>query len=257
MYKYYSDEWYYTYQPECTLTPFNFNNQQENRDHLHHSYYAEKKILDAIRTGDGKTAIALSMKMDPEIGEMSKNAVINIRKLVVTAITLSCRAAIDSGVDPAKAYRISDWNLQKMDECTSTAELIECRNHAIWDFTNAVSDHLQKPSRSGYSNLAKNYIAQHYREKIRIEDIARKIGISPSYLSRTFSHEMGISISEYVTQVRIEKASNLLKFSDATITQIGEYVHFSSTGYFCKVFKKRYGLLPLAYRAKYKPSEFK
>lgn len=89
-----------------------------------------------------------------------------------------------------------------------------------------------------------------------LDDIAEKMGISPTYLSRLFSKEKGMPLQEYVLKVRVDRAANLLTYSDSSIAEIGDYVNFPSQSYFGRVFKKYTGLTPKQYRNAHKPREF-
>ena len=72
--------------------------------------------------------------------------------------------------------------------------------------------------------------------------------ISESHLSRAIHHETGVTLQEYVVKVRIERASNLLRYSEESISTIGDYVGFPSQSYFGAVFRKFTGLTPRAFR---------
>ena len=109
---------------------------------------------------------------------------------------------------------------------------------------------------SSYTERCKDYINKHYREKIYLETIAELLGISPTYLSRLFKKENGDSIQDYINQVRIDRAANMLIYSDATLPAIAAYVHFPSQSYFGRVFLKLKGMTPKQYRDRYRAAEF-
>lgn len=86
-----------------------------------------------------------------------------------------------------------------------------------------------------------DYIRNHYSEKISIEDIAKSVNLSKYYFIHKFKEENGITVNSYLTNVRIEKAIELLDNNSKTI-DVAEKCGFSDEGYFCKVFKKVMGL---------------
>ena len=86
--------------------------------------------------------------------------------------------------------------------------------------------------------------------------VARNLGISPSYLSRLFKKETGICLQDYINDVRLERAANLLIYSEESIPKIAEYVNFPSQSYFGKLFKEKMHMTPRQYRESYKPREF-
>ncbi|QSR86566.1 helix-turn-helix transcriptional regulator [Candidatus Methylacidiphilum infernorum] len=94
---------------------------------------------------------------------------------------------------------------------------------------------------------AKEYLKEHFTSSIRLHDLARHVGVSPSYLSRLFSKETGMSISDYVRNLRIEKAAELLKRGDYNVTEAAFAVGYSSLSYFSKVFCQVMGCCPCVY----------
>ena len=99
-------------------------------------------------------------------------------------------------------------------------------------------------------------MGKHYREKIYLEDIAENLGVSSTYLSRLFRKETGICLQDYITEFRVERAANLLIYSNESLPRIAEYVNFPSQSYFGKVFKKYKQMTPRKYRELHKPREF-
>lgn len=83
------------------------------------------------------------------------------------------------------------------------------------------------------------------------------LGISASYLSRTFKRETGVILQEFINDVRVERAANLLIYSEESLPGIAEYVNFPSQSYFGKIFKQKMNMTPKQYRERYKPAEFR
>ena len=95
------------------------------------------------------------------------------------------------------------------------------------------------------------YIYNLIHDRITIEDLAAYTDLSPSYLSRLFKKELGISVSEYIREKKIDKAQNLLKYSDFTPVEIANYLSFSSQSHFIQTFEKMVGMTPKKYRDRY------
>jgi two-component system, response regulator YesN len=104
----------------------------------------------------------------------------------------------------------------------------------------------EKPIRS-----AKEYVEAHYAEKITLEDVAGILKLNPSYLSTLFKKETGSNFLEYVIEVRIEKAKQLLVSTNDTMAGIAEKVGYADTRYFSQCFEKVAGLKPSIYRKLY------
>ena len=98
-----------------------------------------------------------------------------------------------------------------------------------------------------------DYIYSHIKERITIADLAAYTGLSESYLSRVFKQNLGVSISDYIREKKIEKAQNLLRFSDFSYVEIANYLSFSSQSHFIQTFEHYIGMTPKQYRnSKYK-----
>jgi YesN/AraC family two-component response regulator len=105
-------------------------------------------------------------------------------------------------------------------------------------------------------NDALNFIHQHYHEDITIEDIADAAYVSKYYLIKIFQKTLNTTPAQYVTNVRIEKAIELLVNTDFTIRMISEKIGFSNDNYFNKVFKKVVGIPPGEFRKNKHPVPF-
>lgn len=94
----------------------------------------------------------------------------------------------------------------------------------------------------------KQYVEEHYDEKITLHCLARKMFINTSYLSNLFSEVAGVNYRDYVTSVRVRHAKKLLKTTDYSIEEISRRTGFSDSKYFSKIFKKSTGETPRSYR---------
>lgn len=106
-------------------------------------------------------------------------------------------------------------------------------------------DKIKEPA---FIRAAKDYVLENYKHNLQIEDIAKHIHVSTSYLSKSFSNVTGDTITEYINAVRIKAAKKLLRETEAPIYQISEDVGYNSSYYFCRIFKKATGVTPLQYR---------
>lgn len=172
--------------------------------------------------------------------------------MYVTAITLASRATIRGGVDPYKAYQVSDMYLQKLSECKGIYKMVQVGMEGIDSCNRLVQTHLEHAGNNPYCESIKNYIGRHIKEPIRIGDIADHVGLSSSYLSSMFVKEEGISIKQYIMQERLKLAANLLKNTDESVGTISDYLAFNSQSYFTSHFRETYGMTPTEYRQRNK-----
>ncbi|MBD3243031.1 MAG: helix-turn-helix domain-containing protein [Chitinivibrionales bacterium] len=92
------------------------------------------------------------------------------------------------------------------------------------------------------------YLEKNYTADMRVEDIARSVFISPSRLSHVFKETTGISLFDYLTRTRIDRACRLLTETDQSITSIAFSLGYHDAAYFTRLFSKNTGLSPSAYR---------
>ena len=225
-------------------------------DIYHHTYQEEVKTMDYIREGNLEEVVGAVELLASTAGKLSENEIRNERNLGICSITLATRAAIEGGAAPAKAYKLSDLYINKIDQCKRMTEIFEYRKRSLYDFAKLVVEEREKRANSRYTEQCKEYIRKYYHQKICIPDIAEALGVSESHLSRIFKKETGESIQKYSMHMRIERAENLLKYSEASLTEISEYLCFSSQSHFGKVFKVYKNMTPKQYRDYYKSPEF-
>ncbi|HOV40623.1 MAG TPA: response regulator [Oscillospiraceae bacterium] len=95
---------------------------------------------------------------------------------------------------------------------------------------------------------AKEYIENHFDEDISLNLAAASVNLSPSYFSALFSQEAGCTFIEYLTDVRMQKAAQLLSDTDMKIVDIGFEIGYRDSHYFASIFKKTFGCTPKEYR---------
>lgn len=123
----------------------------------------------------------------------------------------------------------------------------------LLDALNAVFSEIQKKKGNIPKKiaLAKEFIDTHYREHIELEDIAKVVYLSPGYFSALFRQELGISFRDYLIQVRMDKAKEMLRDLQYNISEIADYLGYKEARYFSKFFKKYTGVKPSNYRKIY------
>lgn len=105
----------------------------------------------------------------------------------------------------------------------------------------------RKDDRKKAVDMAKQIISKRYDSELSIEKISRELHYSRNYFGQLFKQETGMSVNEYINQVRVQKAKELLLSGEYRIGQIAEKVGFSDQQYFSRVFKKIVGCMPSEY----------
>jgi AraC-like DNA-binding protein len=123
--------------------------------------------------------------------------------------------------------------------------------HWLVNFIGRTIDYLEQIQITGKINIsekAKRFIAKNYSDcHLTLDTVAEHVRFSPKYFSFCFSRENGMSFTEYLTHLRINKAKRLILKSDMKIYMISEAVGFNSVEHFTRVFKKITGVSPRNY----------
>lgn len=146
-------------------------------------------------------------------------------------------------------YHIADTqdHIRDMRICQCLTSLLTLLMEESWNPTEA------RPSFPQRQNLQeiKEYLDRHFAEHITLDDLAERFFLNKFYLTRIFKEQFGISINIYITQNRITRAKQLLRFSDLSMEAIGQQCGLSDANYFSRVFKKLEGMTPGEYRRRW------
>lgn len=112
----------------------------------------------------------------------------------------------------------------------------------------------REPPKQGPSEAmirrALEFLSAHYLEEVTIERCAKELGFNPSYLSHIFRGQLGISFHQYLVNLRLNMAEWYLEHTDMPVPQVSERSGFVSLKTFYRVFRKRTGMPPGAFRAR-------
>ena len=91
------------------------------------------------------------------------------------------------------------------------------------------------------------YLDQHAMDVKKLQVVAQNLGYSRCYLSHAFKDRLGMSMREYLSEIKMEKAKELLKGGNVTVTQTAQLLNFSSVQAFSKAFQRAVGIYPSAF----------
>ena len=98
---------------------------------------------------------------------------------------------------------------------------------------------------------ATDYIGEHCADRdLSIRVLAEHVGLTPAYLSNLFKKETGVTVGQYLLDVRIGRAKHLMKDPQKKIYEIADQVGYEDVDYFARVFKRATGMTPSEYRRK-------
>jgi YesN/AraC family two-component response regulator len=110
---------------------------------------------------------------------------------------------------------------------------------------------VQEYSLEKYSSVVRNVINAvefNLKEPLSLSALSKQFNIDPSNLSHHFTHEMGMTLTDFINQKRLEKASHLLAKSCLYVQEIAEECGYQDVNYFIRLFKRKYGRTPREYR---------
>lgn len=138
----------------------------------------------------------------------------------------------------------------------TVAAAIESSLHMHIRFRMGVLTDLEDPVSSvsyGYSKPVTrtvDYLERHYDQIESLSEISDYAGLSPAYLSSRFKEEVGVGVIEYLNQIRLEHAREMIADSSMPLKSIIYSVGFNSYPYFSRLFRKKYRISPSDYRKK-------
>lgn len=162
--------------------------------------------------------------------------------------TLARKAAEFGGCPVVKIDEITRESIQEFASAKSGSELDKIQKNMLIRLTQAVQDAQHMSQYPPVIRDVLSFIAINYTQDIFLQELADMNHVSEEHLSRLFKKELGVTLTTYIGDLRTKKAAELLKTSKLSIAEIAMYVGYSDSNYFVKVFKKRYGMTPSAYR---------
>lgn len=232
-----------------------FQQQQEQSRHL--DYEKEFGIYKAIANGNMEEVKARHKEYEEHKGYTTgndKNGVLsadplqNVKYHFVILAAMTSRFCAQYGLPREIAYSMSDIFIQRMDVCKKKEEVDKIQTEMIMSYTKAMQDNRSKGIYSKQIVKCVDYIQANLQQELRLESIAEYLNMNPTYLSRLFKKEMDVSISAYIKTERLKTAAHLLQYSNYSISEISEYLNFSSQSHFTSSFQELYGLTPKKYR---------
>jgi AraC-like DNA-binding protein/mannose-6-phosphate isomerase-like protein (cupin superfamily) len=126
-----------------------------------------------------------------------------------------------------------------------TAILLELSEEA----RSVYEDTEEREPHNRFLHYVKEWIRMNSNHPLTIEEIANHFGYNKAYLSHTFSKNTGTTISQFILQVRMEKAKSLLLNTNDTVTKVAADCGFKDEKYFMRVFKQTENMTPTAFRS--------
>lgn len=221
----------------------------EKGGHLHNPYQHEQKKLGSIRAGNLKLLEECQDEVWPgEIGQLADNPLRQEKNLSIVVISIACRAAIDGGVAPQKAFSMSDVFISNIERMTQVLPIQAAVVEYEREFARAVEQVKHDSEHNRYVEREKEYVAEHIDESIRVVQIGEALGINENYLTGLFHKYEGITLQHYIRKEKVRQAKELLLYSSYSCSEIAALLCFSTQSHFSSAFKREVGMTPAKYR---------
>lgn len=219
---------------------------KDSEERLHYPSAKEHELFEAVSHGDRTSALKLLNEMLGHIFFYNSNAA-EIRTRITELFVVLSRAAISGGANTEQVLRLNHRYIQDMRSLKTQAELTRWLASSLSRFTNLVFEILDV-KHTDTIQKAQDYMSANYTRKLSLDEVAGHVGYSPTYFSRIFKEEMGITFKEALNQLRIEKSKALLFSGSTGISEICTMVGFNDQSYYCKMFKRVTGVTPDKFR---------
>ncbi|WP_336785206.1 response regulator transcription factor [Paenibacillus sp. MMO-177] len=210
-----------------------------------HMWEAAEKIIEAVETNDGQRIIErLQQIFDHFAAQRTMPSLISAFS---THIMMQCSAIYkELGGDADQLLERTGYPLAGVNE-HSLLKL-----HAfLLSFCLLCREELSKlriRQQGGTIAKVEEYLRQHYRESVTVKEIAEIFYMNPVYLGQAFSRKYGVSIHEYMHDLRMNEAKELLHNKDISGAALAEGLGYCSYQHFLKQFEKRYGMKLAEYK---------
>lgn len=237
------------------LTKIEFKNREYLINHI--SYDREMAFYQSIKNGDMEEMHRLFTPLNIEgFDRLSDNPLRNLKYHLIITVAMITRYVIEAGLEMESAYNLSDIYIRKIDTCNNEESVHDTHLELCEAYVKRMQALKKKRLYSKPITQCIDYIYDNLHNKISLDALADVSGLSPSYISKLFHSETGITIAQYIQNKRIDAAKNLLIFTEYTTTDIANYLNFSSESYFINVFRRNCGLTPKKFRALHYRSNF-
>ncbi|PYG89758.1 two-component system response regulator YesN [Ruminiclostridium sufflavum DSM 19573] len=210
----------------------------------------QKQLLESIKSGNNELVKVITQNISKYVNTNNINlsylknyyysTLSSINNIRISVLAIDADKKHEEGRDIASLLKL-------IDKCDSVDELNSLLEEVSMRISSRVNSFNNK-SLKLILRKAIDYIHEHYNEQVTLNEVAENIYVSTFYISRMFKKELGISFVDYLNDVRIEKAKELLKDVKYKTYEVAEMVGIPDPHYFSKIFKKYSGMTPSEYK---------
>jgi two-component system response regulator YesN len=215
----------------------------------HYPVESERLLVGKVRIGDRTGAMEILNSILGTLMLQAPGEMDILKARMIELLSVISRAAAEGGgvIDELLPRNLE--YIHKIMRIGTQDELGAWINAAMEDFIEVVRGS-RGQGRAGQLAPAKEYIELNCHKPISLGEVAKASHLSPSRLAHIFKERLGLTVVDYTTQVRIERAKELLLTTDHSCLDIGSTVGYSNQSYFTRTFRDRTGMTPRLFRQK-------
>lgn len=220
--------------------------------HIHHPPYAmEQKLITEIKLGNLDNAMQTLHELNKlERPTLANDSLRSLKNGLIISCSLYTRAVIDAGIHPEDAFDQSDLFIKHIESMNNKRSLLEFDYEMLEQFILLLRE--EQYHRYPYPiNTVVSYIKSNIASKLSVKSIAKHHHLSADYLSKLFTKEVGMPLSQFIQEEKVTLAKHFLEHTTLSVTDVSVVLEFSNPGHFSNIFKKHTSLSPSAFKKKY------
>lgn len=228
----------------------NLDIQNYKKEHVsvEYPYDIEKVLIDNVSNGQVALAKDNLKKLLDTFSILEAGNLDGIRYKTLWFFAIIIRIANENDNNFNQIIDADLDIINKLNDATSYKKLLSVSLELI----ELITKNMLSSIYSGKSQIvakALQYINKNYSGKISLKDIETNLHVNSSYFSTLFKHEMGVTFTDYLNSLKVERACTLLTNTNLSIIDVSLSTGFDDQSYFTKVFKKAKGITPKEYRS--------
>lgn len=218
-----------------------------NESSVWYPYKEERKLKEKIAFGEYDNINSAANDFTDALTLRQEVPLSSLKNKLLEFVIVISRAADEGGANPEALAFIEASMYRQILDSKSRNECIK----AIGSCTRSIGDLFCASYTSESVSLVKKavaFLSENYDKDISLQEIANTISLSPHYFSRLFKTITGLNFVDYLTEIRISQAKQLLRQTSMMISEVAEKVGYRDASYFTRVFVKTVGTSPREYR---------
>ncbi len=208
---------------------------------------SERELLGKVKIGDRTGAKEILNSILGTILFHNPGDIGILKARLLELLSILSRAAVEGGVDIDVMLEKNLTFVNKVMQINNQQDLCAWISTALNEFIELVYSS-QDAKKITQVRPAINYIDANYDKPVTLAEIARACHLSVSRLAHIFKEQMGITIIDYLTSVRIKRAKQLLLATEQNCTEVCFQVGYNNQSYFTRTFKELVGVTPRQFR---------